>query len=161
MITKREFVKLSLFSSAFALAKGLKGTAWGEEKMKVAKVSLVKTDDRETGVKRAIQLLGINPVKGKRVILKPNFNSDDPFPGSTHNDTLVSLVRELMGMGAKGILVADRSGMGRTRQVMQRKGIYDLAKKESFELLALEDIPAAGWLEKRWKDSHWRRGVLF
>ncbi len=29
------------------------------------KVSLVKTSDRETGVKKVIELLGINPVKGK------------------------------------------------------------------------------------------------
>ena len=44
-------------------------------------ISLVKTSDRETGIKKAIELLGINPVKGKDVLLKPNFNTADPYPG--------------------------------------------------------------------------------
>lgn len=46
----------------------------------INKVSLVKTSDRKSGVKRVIELLGINPVKGKDVLLKPNFNTADPFP---------------------------------------------------------------------------------
>ncbi|MEW6002372.1 MAG: hypothetical protein AB1638_06980 [Nitrospirota bacterium] len=49
-----------------------------------SKVSLVRTDDRASGIVRAIKLLGINPVKGKDILLKPNFNTADPFPGSTH-----------------------------------------------------------------------------
>lgn len=58
-------------------------------KAKKTKVSLVKTSDRESGIKKAIELLAVNPVKGKDVLLKPNFNTADPFPGSTHNETLI------------------------------------------------------------------------
>ncbi len=56
------------------------------------RVAFVKTADRSRGVKASIAGLGINPVKGMDVLIKPNFNTADPCPGSTHNDTLVSLV---------------------------------------------------------------------
>ena len=75
-----------------------------------AKVSLVKTADRGSGVPQSIDLLGINPVKGKDVLLKPNFNTADPFPGSTHNDTLRAIIGHLRRMGSSAITVADRSG---------------------------------------------------
>ena len=61
------------------------------EKMS-AIVSLVRTQSRLEGVPKAIALLKSNPVSGKSVILKPNFNTADPAPGSTHNDTLRALV---------------------------------------------------------------------
>jgi uncharacterized protein (DUF362 family) len=63
-------------------------------------ISLVKTSDRIDGVRKAIVLLATNPVKGKTVVLKPNFNSGDPFPGSTHNDTLRGIIKTLQVMGA-------------------------------------------------------------
>ena len=50
-----------------------------------AQVAFIKTQDRADGVRRALALHGINPVRGNRVLLKPNFNSADPAPGSTHN----------------------------------------------------------------------------
>jgi hypothetical protein len=40
-------------------------------------VAFVKTTDRAEGVRRALNLLGTNPVDGKTVMLKPNFNSAD------------------------------------------------------------------------------------
>jgi uncharacterized protein (DUF362 family) len=82
-------------------------------------VAFVKTGDRGQGVHIALDLLAINPLAGQRVFLKPNFNSADPPPGSTHPDTLVALVEALQDMGAEHITVGDRSGMGDTRQVMQ------------------------------------------
>jgi hypothetical protein len=38
-------------------------------------VVLVKTANRAEGVRRAVELLGVNPIPGKKVLLKPNFNS--------------------------------------------------------------------------------------
>ena len=58
----------------------------------MTQVAFVKTKDRATGVNKALDLLGINSMKGKDLFLKPNFNSADPVPGSTHNDTLSALV---------------------------------------------------------------------
>ena len=81
----------------------------------VGRVALIRTTDRAQGVRRALDLLGINPVEGKTVFLKPNFNSADPAPGSTHTDTLRALVERLWAMGAGRITLGDRSGMGDTR----------------------------------------------
>ena len=53
-----------------------------------AQVAFVKTTDRVSGVKKALQLLNLAGIKGKNLFLKPNFNSADVAPGSTHNDTL-------------------------------------------------------------------------
>ena len=61
----------------------------------MTRVALVKTRDRLTGVPRALELLGAGTLPGKHLFLKPNLNTTDPSPGSTHNDTLTALVRWL------------------------------------------------------------------
>src|SRR5215813_2847855 len=86
----------------------------------VSHVAFVKTTDRAAGVKRAIELLSLERFRGKDLFVKPNFNSSDPTPGSTHEDTLVALMRELKAMGAGPLTVGDRSGMGNTREVMNK-----------------------------------------
>jgi len=51
-----------------------------------AKFALVRSADREEGISGSSTCWGII-VKGKEVLLKPNFNTADAYPGSTHNDT--------------------------------------------------------------------------
>jgi uncharacterized protein (DUF362 family) len=97
-------------------------------------------------------------MEDERVFLKPNFNSADPFPGSTHNDTLRALVHALQDMGADRITVGDRSGMGETRRVMERKGIFDLADELGFETLVFDEMDADEWELRDVLDSHWDRG---
>ena len=77
-------------------------------------VAMVKTEDRSQGVRASLSALGINPVKGKDVLIKPNFNTADPTPGSTHNDTLSQIVRELQERDARSITLAESSGPPRT-----------------------------------------------
>jgi uncharacterized protein (DUF362 family) len=125
---------------------------------KKTKVSLIKTSDRASGIKRAIELLAINPVKGKDVLLKPNFNTADPFPGSTHNDTLIHLILHLKEMGAKTITIGERSGPPDTSDVLKKKGIYELRKKLDVGLINFEELPPDGWVRIRPENSHWRDG---
>lgn len=47
----------------------------------MTKVAVVSTKDRIYGVNKSLELLAINPVKDKNVIIKPNFNTADPPPG--------------------------------------------------------------------------------
>jgi uncharacterized protein (DUF362 family) len=124
----------------------------------LARIVVVKTSDRAEGVRRAIELLGENPVRGKQVLLKPNFNSAHQAPGSTHNSVLRSLIIELQRMGSTSITVADRSGMGNTRRVMQRKGIFEMAGEMGFAILALNELPEEEWVVRRSDGDHWRRG---
>jgi len=125
-------------------------------------ISLVKTSNRTEGVTRAIKLLETNPVKGKDVVLKPNFNTADPAPGSTHIDTLRSLINNLKEMGAGKITVAERSGPGdTTHHIMQTKGVLHMAKELGFDILDLQAMEKDGWVLVKPEDSHWKDGFLF
>jgi len=126
-----------------------------------AKISLVRTSDRNDGVRRAISLLQSNPIKGKEVTLKPNFNTADPAPGSTHNDTLRALVSTLQEMGAKRIILAERSGPPDTREVMEKKGILKLAREMGFDVINLQELGPEGWVHLKPEDSHWEHGFHF
>lgn len=128
----------------------------------MSKVSLVHTSDRADGVRRAIALLDVNPVNGKAVALKPNFNSADRTPGSTHIDTLRALVQQLKDMGATGITLAERSGPGdSTHTVMEKKGVFKLAEELGFDILDLQAMESEGWVHFRPEHSHWRDGFQF
>ena len=132
------------------------------EEVKMTKVSLVCTQNRAEGVRRAIALLQSNSIQGKAVILKPNFNSADATPGSTHNDTLRALVLTLQETGANRIILAERSGPGdSTRQVMEKKGIFELAEELDFDIINLEEIEPEGWVHLHPKDTHWQNGFHF
>ncbi len=124
----------------------------------MARVSLVKTTDRAAGVQRAIALLGINRVQGRQVLVKPNFNSADPCPGSTHTDTLRALLDALRDMGARELALGDRAGMGDTRQVMEQKGVYELLAAYDIAPVAFEALPEDAWALFEAEGLHWQRG---
>jgi uncharacterized protein (DUF362 family) len=109
-------------------------------------------------VARAIDLLGIERFRGKDLFVKPNFNSADPTPGSTHPDTLTALLRKLKAMGAGPLTVGDRSGMGNTREVMKAKEIFQLGQELDAKVVVLNELPAAEWELIQQPDSHWQQG---
>jgi uncharacterized protein (DUF362 family) len=123
-----------------------------------AQVVFVKTDDRVTGVKKALELLNLNRIKGKNLFLKPNFNSTDVTPGSTHPDILSALVKALQTLGAERITVGDRSGMGDTRRVMEQKDIFRMADELDFESLVFDELAADDWVLQQLPGSHWQQG---
>jgi len=124
----------------------------------MAQVAFVKTQDRAAGVNKALHLLEINSMQGQYLFLKPNFNSADAPPGSTHNDTLSTLVRTLQAMGADRITVGDRSGMGDTRSAMKQKGIFRLADELGFDVVVFDELDASGWETMQVEGSHWQNG---
>ena len=123
-----------------------------------ARIALVKTTDRAAGVRRAIELFGLNPVRGNRVLLKPNYNSAEAAPASTHPDILRSLVTEINDMGARSITVGERSGMGDTRTVLQQTGVFSLADELGFETLVFDELDEEGWVIQQSGDFHWSGG---
>lgn len=127
----------------------------------MARIALVKTSNRTEGVRKAIELLALNPVEGRSVVLKPNLNSADPPPGSTHMEVLRTLVQQLFAMGADSITVADRSGMGNTRRVMESKGLFKLGEELGYETVVLDELPPAEWEMIQPQGSHWTRGFPF
>ena len=124
----------------------------------LATVALVKTSDRALGVRQALQLLGLSPAHGSRVLLKPNYNSADPAPATTHLDTLRSLVVELNNMGARAITVGERSGMGDTRAVLAQTGVLDLGAELGFDTAIFDELQERDWVIRRPRDAHWTAG---
>ncbi len=120
-------------------------------------VALIRTSDRRDGVRRAIALLDPKGISGKAVNLKPNFNTADPAPAGTHNDTLAQLVTELMERDARAVTVAE-SSFPPTKTVMESKGIFDLASDMGFGVLNYEDIPDNEWVHFKPAGTHWPDG---
>ncbi len=121
-----------------------------------SRVALVRTTDRHQGVAAALKLLDLRAIAGKRVVLKPNFNSADETPGSTHNDTLAQLVTELHERGARSVTLGESSGPPQTRGVMEKKGIFDLSRDLKFDIVNYEEMPESDWVAFR--AAHWPDG---
>jgi uncharacterized protein (DUF362 family) len=92
------------------------------------------------------------------VVIKPNFNSADDTPGSTHNDTLSQIVTELHERGARGITLGESSGPPQTRGVMERKGTFDLARDLRFDIVNFEEMPESDWVPLPVANTHWLNG---
>jgi len=127
----------------------------------MTKVAVISTSDRIYGVNKSLELLGINPVKGKKIIFKPNFNTADPAPASTHMDTLKQIIIKLKELSAKSITLAERSGPANTEEVFKQKGVYELAKELDFSIVNLSTIPKDEYELIKLEDSHWKNGFLF
>ena len=99
--------------------------------------SIVHSDDRDKGIRKAVELIGgVEPmIKGLKgnVLIKPNCNTDDPYPRDTHHDTIKTIAELLMEAGVKpaNITVGDMSGRARglpTRATMENLGITKVAE---------------------------------
>jgi uncharacterized protein (DUF362 family) len=117
----------------------------------------MKTGDRKRGVKATLQATENNPLRGKDVLIKPNFNTADPTPGSTHNDTLTSLVDEVWAMGAKSIALGERS-YPPTSEVMKKKGIIPLLQERDVKIIDFDTLNERDWVEFKTKEGHWSNG---
>lgn len=127
----------------------------------MTKVAVISTNDRIYGVSKSFDLLGVNPVKNKKVVLKPNFNTADPPPASTHMETFRQILVKLQEMGAKSITIAERCGPANTEEAFKQKGLYELADEFGFDIVNLETIPRDEWVMKNPEGNHWKDGFLF
>ena len=122
-----------------------------------SRVALLSTEDRRSAVGLSIKTLNIDPVKNKDVLIKPNFNTADLCPGSTHNDALVALVEEAWKMGAKSVSLGERS-YPPTREVMEQKDVLALMKNLDVRIIDFDQLDDKDWVEVKPKDSHWQNG---
>ncbi len=125
---------------------------------RVGEVFLIKTMDRELGVERLFEEFDLAGFRAELVTVKAHFNSADPFPASTHPATLGAVVKKLKGVGVEGITVAERSGMGATRRVLEELGIFALGARLGFNVVVLDETPKSEWIAVRREGSHWLNG---
>ena len=169
MVNRREFLGLLAALFSFVMSGCLdkyqleekKTISEGTSLKKAIKsqVYVIKTSDRETGIRDLLERLGAGNYSGKKVAIKANFNSADPFPASTHPDTLSALVDFLKENGAS-IVLAERSGMGNTKKVLEETGVLELSEKKGFDVVVLDDRKS-GWSRVKPQGNHWKNGFLF
>jgi uncharacterized protein (DUF362 family) len=123
-----------------------------------SRVAIVRTSDRKRGVAAVLKLFNPAGMAGKRAVIKPNFNTADDAPGSTHNDTLSQLVTELRERDARSVTLGESSGPPQTRGVMERKGILDLASQMRFDVVNFEEVPESDWVFFQAQGTHWPEG---
>jgi uncharacterized protein (DUF362 family) len=156
---RRNFLKSAAAIGSVALTPPIVASLFGNgAAQQMARVAFVKTTDRAAGVNRAIDLLGLKSFNARDLFIKPNFNSADTPPGSTHIDTLAAIIDKLRKMGSGRLTIGDRSGMGRTREVMEAKDVFRLAKDAKVETIVFDDLPASEWTPIKKADTHWQRG---
>ncbi len=153
-ISRRDFLRVSGALGGGLLVDGRREMAWADTGSLVA---MVHTEDRRHGVRASLAALGLNPVKGKDVLIKPNFNTADPTPASTHNDTLTALAEVLWEMGAKSISLGERS-LRPTREVMEQKGILPLLERWNVKVVDFDQLDSKDWVLCKPKESHWSTG---
>ncbi len=124
----------------------------------LGEVFLLKTTNRAFGVPELINRIGLSDYSKKHIAIKANYNSADPFPASTHLDTLRAIVKSLKNAEVSGVTLAERSGMGNTERVLEHMGVFALSKELGFETLILDDIDKDGWLKFNQEKTHWLHG---
>ena len=120
-------------------------------------VALIRTSDRKDGVRRAFGLLNPTGMSGKKVMLKPNFNTADPAPAGTHNDTLAQIIAELRERDAREVVVGE-SSFPPTAEVMADKGVLDLANDMGFGVVNYDTIADNEWIHFQPSGTHWPEG---
>ena len=116
--------------------------------------------DRLAGTRKVVESFGMPVTKGKIVLVKPNFNTADPTPGSTHRDTLETVINMVQDGGPRKVIVGDRSGPAKTREVFQEKGVFEMAERLGFDCLIFDEMPRSRFEKILPQNSHWRDGFM-
>lgn len=120
--------------------KGTAATAAKNESRDIAAVAY--SADIARGIDEVVAKMGnldfIKP--GQKVLIKPNVNSDDPAPATTHPQALAEMVALAKAKGAY-VIVGDRSNpQWKTITAMKTTGMYKAAKDAGAdEIVGFED----------------------
>ncbi|MGL1861202.1 MAG: DUF362 domain-containing protein [Pseudodesulfovibrio sp.] len=122
------------------------------------KVVIVKTADRVKGIQEAMNRFDLSEFRGATVAVKANYNSADPFPASTHPDTLRTFMQAIKNAGAGPLTLAERSGMGNTPDVLETMGALQIAEDLDVNVVVMDDLGKDDYVAYEPKESHWKRG---
>jgi uncharacterized protein (DUF362 family) len=123
-------------------------------------IFIADATDRIGGLRAILAEFDLSVLSGANVALKANFNSDDPFPASTHIDMLRGIVDSIINEGPAQLTLAERSGMGVTKAVLENRGVFTLAQDLGFSVVVLDEIERNGWQEIQTPGLHWQRGFF-
>lgn len=123
-------------------------------------IFLAGAEDRATGVSEVLGAFDLSVLTGKDVAIKANFNSADRFPASTDIHTLAAIADAIIDVQPSKLTLAERSGMGMTREILTELGILALAKEREFGVVILDELDRSGWSEVQDASLHWSRGFF-
>ena len=125
-----------------------------------AEIFIAGASDRTIGVQRVLKDFDLSVFSDSEITLKANYNSADPPPASTHIDTLDTLCTAILAEKPKKLTLAERSGMGNTRGVLEALGVIALAQDRGFSTVILDELERTGWKEIQAPGLHWSRGFF-
>ena len=159
-MNRRELLQKFIGISGLALSSPLIAACQKTQNFNAVKtrIAFVKTNDRIKGISQAIDLLQIPKFNKKDLFIKPNFNSAHETPGSTHNDTLKTLIAKLREMESGKLTIGDRSGMGNTNDVFENKKVFALAKETDVQTIVFDELKKEDWQLINVEGSHWKQG---
>ncbi len=128
-------------------------------KTKVVKAKVRKVKDLKATISKAVKLLGGFEKfvkRGESILLKPNFNTDDPFPASTDIKFLEAVIDLVWECQPKAIIIGDSCTLSmNTDKVMRNLGIFKLQKTKNIKIYNFDKydwikkyIPKAKYLKK-------------
>jgi uncharacterized protein (DUF362 family) len=125
-----------------------------------AEVFIAGASDRIIGVQRVLKEVDMSVFSGTEIALKANYNSADPPPASTSIETLEALCTAILAEKPSKLILAERSGMGNTRSVLEDRGVLKLAQDKDFSVVVLDELDRTGWREIQAPGLHWSRGFF-
>ena len=72
--------------------------------------------------------------KGETILLKPNYNTADPFPGSSDPEFIKAVIDMLYESGAGKVILGERTAFLHSRKVLEQAGIVKVAEKAGAEV---------------------------
>ncbi len=126
----------------------------------IAEIFIGSASGRTAGTKRICENIDLSDFSGAEIALKANFNSADPPPASTHIDTLDAICKTILAEKPKKLTLAERSGMGNTRRVLETRGVIKLASERGFSAVVLDELDRTDWREIQAPGLHWSRGFF-
>lgn len=125
-----------------------------------AEVFIAGAPDRRDAVRTVLGGFDLSVLAGSMVAVKANFNSADPFPASTHPETLEEICSAILAEGPVRLTLVERSGMGNSRDVLDKCGVLALSRDLGFSVAVLDEIDRTGWQEIEAPGLHWSRGFF-
>lgn len=125
-------------------------------------VSKIKVENNLKGsIKKSVDQIGgfSKFIKaGETVMLKPNFNTADPYPASTDIDFLKCCIELCYEAGAKIVMTGDSSTMSiNTRKAMEDKGVFNLLQmKNPPRIYVFEERE---WIKKEIPEAKYLKSV--
>ncbi|MBO3809088.1 MAG: DUF362 domain-containing protein [Candidatus Brockarchaeota archaeon] len=72
--------------------------------------------------------------KGDTILLKPNYNTADKFPGSSDPEFIKSIIELLYEAGAARVILGERTAFLHSRKVLEQAGVIRVAEEAGAEV---------------------------